>query len=83
MALLPPGVVIDINKHSVNNYDDIRRRNTFSNNVSFRSVSVSLSTFSILYHDRIIINNDLPNQEHIEPIDNSQLFYSGNDQESN
>ena len=31
----------------------------------------------------MVINNELPDQEHVEPIDNSQLLYSGNGQENN
>ena len=76
MAHLPSNVAIDVNKHSINNYDNIREKNTSLSNVSFRSASVSLSTFSIPYHERMVINNELPNQEYMEPIDNFQLLYS-------
>ena len=76
MAHLPSNVAIDVNKHSINNYDNVREKNTSSSNVSFRSASVSLSTFSIPYHERMVINNELPDQEYMEPIDNFQLLYS-------
>ena len=83
MAFLPPSVVIDVNKHSVNNYDDVRRRNIFSSNISSKNIFVSSSTSSISYHERMVINNDLSNQEHIKSVNNSQLSYSSNGQGSN
>jgi len=73
MACLSPDVAMDIDKHSIDNYDDVRRRNASPSNVFSRSTSVSSSTSSIPYHKRMVINNKLPNQEHVEPIDNSQL----------
>ena len=41
------------------------------------------STSSIPYHHRMIINNDLPDQEHMELIDNSQLLYNSNSRNNN
>ena len=83
MAYLPSNVAMDVNKHSINNYDNVRGKNTFPSNVSSRSTSVSSSTFSIPYHERMVINNEHPNQEHVEPIDNFQLSYSSDSQEHN
>jgi len=68
---------------NINNYDNVRGKNTSPSNVSSRSVSVSSSTFSIPYHERMVINNELSDQEHVEPIDNFQLSYSSDSQEHN
>ena len=83
MAHLPPSVAMNVVNYNINNYDNIRRRKSSLSNVSFRNTSVFSSTSSILWHKRIVINNKLPNQEHVEPIDNSQLLYSGDSQENN
>jgi len=78
MACLPPSVAMDIINHNVNNYDNVRERKSSLSNVSFRNISMFSNTSSIPYHKRMVINNKLPDQEHVEPIDNSQLLYSGN-----
>lgn len=83
MAHLPPSVAMNVVNYNINNYDNIRRRKSSLSNVSFRNTSVFSSTSLILCHKRIVINNKLPNQEHVEPIDNSQLLYSGDSQENN
>jgi len=69
IAPLPPVVVIDIDK--VNNFDNVRGRFSSSSKVSSRSTSVSSSVSSILYHERIVINNDLSDEEFKKPIDSS------------
>ena len=71
IACLSSSVVIDVNNHNVNNYDNVRKRKFSPSNVSSKSTSVFSSTSSIPYYKRIVINNKLSNQEHIKPIDNS------------
>lgn len=71
IACLSSSVVIDVNNHNVNNYDNVRERKFSPSNVSSKSTSVFSSTSSIPYYKRIVINNKLSNQEHIKPIDNS------------
>jgi len=83
MAHLPPSVAMNVVNYNINNYDNFRRRKSSLNNVSFRNTSMFSSTSSILYHKRIVINNELPDQEHVELIDNFQLLYSGDSQENN
>jgi len=68
---------------NVDNFDDVRRRSHSLNNISSRSVSLVSRASSRLYHEKIIINNNLPNEEIVEFIDRSQLSYSGDGQERN
>ena len=72
---------MDIN--SIDNYNDVRKRTHFSNNVSTRSMFVVSQVFSLSYHKRMLINNNLPDKEIMEPIDSSQLSYSGDGQRRN
>jgi len=72
---------IDINK-KVNNFDSARERSLSSSNVSSRSASVELKISPILYHKRIVIQNNLSDEEFREPIDRSQLSYNNNCQET-
>ena len=72
---------IDINK-KVNNFDSARERFPSSSNVSSRSASVKLKISPILYHKRIVIQNNLSDKEFREPIDCSQLSYNNNCQET-
>ena len=83
MAHLSPNVAMDVNDHNVNNYDNVRGRKYSPSNVFSRSASVSSSTSSISYHHRMTINNDLPDQKHVEPINNSQLSYSSDSRNNN
>ena len=83
MVFFPPSLAIDIDKYSVNNYDDMRRRKSSLSNISSRSVLVVSDVFSIMYHNRMIVNNNLPEQEQVEPIDNSRLLYSSKYQRNN
>ena len=80
MANLPSNLVMDINNCNVNNYDDVRKRPFSSSKVSSKSASVSSSASSIPYPKRMVINNDLPNDNNKEPIDSSQLPYKDNSQ---
>jgi len=81
IAPLSHVAVMDVDK--VDNFDDIRERSSLSSKVSFRSTSVSLSTSSIPYHKRMVINNNIPDEEFKEPIDSFQLSYKDNSQERN
>jgi len=69
---------MEIDIDNVNNYDDVRRKSHSLSNVSSRSVSIILKASSRPYHEKIVINNDLPNEEFVKPIDSSQLSYHGN-----
>ena len=71
MAKAPAYEVIDVNSNN-----DIKGKTTSLRNLSFRSCLVSLTASSILYYKRIEINNNLPDEETIEPIDSSQLSYT-------
>jgi len=76
MAHLPADSAMDIDKdNKVDNYDDVRGRSPSSSNVSSRSASVVSKASSIPYHERMVINNDAPDEEFREPIDSSQLSY--------
>jgi len=54
----------------------------FPSSITFKSASVKSKTFSILYHKRIVIQNDFSEEEFREPIDCSQLLYDNQYQES-
>ena len=54
IARLPANMAID-----VNNYNDIREKLTFPSKVSLRSTSVTSNASSILYYEKMKINNDL------------------------
>ena len=69
MPSFPSAMEMDVNK--VNNFNDIRERSHSLSNASSRSVSIVSRVSLILYHERMTINNDLPDQEHVEPIDSS------------
>ena len=77
IANLSPDVVIDIN--NVNNFDNVRERFSSFSKVSFRSISISSSTSSVLYYERIVTNNDLLDNDK-EPIDSFQLSYKDSSQ---
>ena len=81
MNSLPSTLEMDIN--SINNYNDVRKRTYFLSNVSTRSVSIVSQASSLPYHERMLINNNLPDKEIMEPIDSSQLSYSGDGQGRN
>ena len=67
----------------INNCNDIRKRTTSSSKVSLRSASVTFNALSILYHERIEINNNFPNKEFRNSINSSQLLYKDNNKEGN
>ena len=59
--------------------DDITKgKSTFLSKMSSRSTSVVSDTSSIPYYLRMEINNDLPGEITVEPIDSSQLSYQDN-----
>jgi len=79
MPFFPSAMEMDVN--NVNNFNDVRERSHSLSNASSRSTSIVSKASSIPYHERMTINNGLPNQEHVEPIDSSQLSYSSDGQE--
>jgi len=81
MNPLPSALEMDID--SVDNYDNIRKRTHSSSNTSTRSASVVLQASSLPYYERMVINNDFSDKEIMEPIDSSQLSYSGDGQGKN
>jgi len=81
MNPLPSALEMDID--SVNSYDNVRKRTHSPSNVSTKSVSVVSQASSLLYHKRMVINNNLSDKEIMESIDSSQLSYSSDSQERN
>ena len=79
----PLSSAMEIDIDNVNNYDDVRRKSHSLSNVSSRSVSIILKASSRPYHEKMVINNDFPNEEFVKPIDSSQLSYHGNGQRRN
>jgi len=77
----PSAIEMDIDK--VNNFDNVRERSQSLSNILSRSAFLVSRASSKLYHKRMMINYDLPDEEIVESIDRSQLFYSGNDQGRN
>ena len=76
MARIPAYEAID-----VNNYDNVRERTTSPSIPSSRSTSVTSNASSIPYHEKMEINNNLPDKEIIDSIDSSQLSYQDNNGE--
>ena len=66
-----PALDLAIDVDGVNNSNNVRGRSPFSSKVTSRSPSVSLSISSISYHERIVINNDLPDKELNKSINSS------------
>ena len=73
---LSSAMEMDIN--NVNDFDNIRGRINFFSKVSSRSISVFSNASSISYHERMVINNNLPDKELKKLINSSQLLYKGN-----
>ena len=83
MECLPAGSAMDIDiTKKVDNFDSARGRSPSPSNVSSRSASVKLKASSIPYHERMVIQNNLPDEELREPINCSQLSYDNNCQET-
>ena len=77
MARIPADVAMDIDN------DFIRGKTNSLSNTSSRSISVTSNAFSILYHEKMETNNDLPDKEIRNPIDSSQLLYKDKDKADN
>ena len=67
----------------IDNYNNIRGRKSSPNKASSRSAFISSSVSSQPYHKRIVLNNDLPDEEVVEPVDSSQLSYKDKSKERN
>jgi len=72
MAKIPDNVAMDVDS------DTIRRRLSFFSKASFKNTSVTPNISLILYHERIEINNDFPDEEVENPVYSSQLSYKDN-----
>ena len=53
----------------------VRRRSHLSSKACSRSSLVFSSTFSVLYHECMEVDNNKPEEDIRKPIDSSQLFY--------
>jgi len=60
---------------NINSNDTTRRRSDLSNKLSSRYSSISLSSFSILYHECMKIDNNRSDHEDRKPVNCSQLSY--------
>ena len=77
MANLPSEMDMNVD------YDIIRGRLTFSSKVSLRSSSVISNALSTLYHERMEINNNLPDENSRDSVDSFQLLYKDSNKEGN
>jgi len=75
--LLAPEVI------NIDNYNDVKGRKSSFSKASFRSTLISLSVSSQPYYKRIVLNNDLSNEEVVEPVNSSQLSYKDKSKEKN
>ena len=69
MHSLPSTIEMDIN--NIDNYDDVRGRSHSLSNISFRSMSIILKASSRLYHEKMVINNNLLDEKFVEPVNSS------------
>jgi len=67
----------------INNYDDIKGRKSSSSKASSRSTLISSSVSSQPYHKRMVLNNDLSDEEFVKPVNSSQLSYKDKSEERN
>jgi len=74
---------LEMNINSINNYDNVRERTHSPSNISTRSTSVVSQASSLLYYERMVINNNLSDKKIVEPINSSQLSSSGDSQGRN
>ena len=72
MANLPFYMDIDIDCNCV------RRKSASSSKIDLREALILSNALSTLYHERIEMNNNLPDEDIWDPIDSSQLFYNKN-----
>jgi len=75
--LLAPEII------NIDNYNDVKGRKSSSSKVSFRSILISSSVSSQPYYKRIVLNNNLSNEEIVEPVNSSQLSYKDKSKEKN
>jgi len=61
---------------NINSNNNVREKTTSLENSSSRSCLVSSMALSVPYHERMKINNNLLDEETIEPINSSQLSYA-------
>jgi len=69
MASIPSNIEIDVDIDMNREYLALSSKN------SLRSLFISLSTSSVLYHQHMEINNNLPEEISTEPINSFQLSY--------
>jgi len=65
----------------INNFNNIREKSTSPSKMSSKNLSISSTTSSIPYHEKMEINNDLPDEKFTEPVDSFQLSYKNNSRE--
>ena len=53
----------------IDNFNNIRERSASPSKMSSKSPSISSTTSSIPYHEKMEINNDLPDEKFTEPVD--------------
>jgi len=70
IVFFPAPEVMDIN-----NYNNVRGKKSSSSKASSRSALISSSVSSQPYHKRMVLNNDLPDEEFVEPVNSSQQSY--------
>jgi len=56
----------------------IRRKSASSSKINLRDASILSNALSTLYHERMEMNNNLPDEDIWNPIDSSQLSYNRN-----
>jgi len=81
MAWLPADSVMDID--DINFSANVRGRSHSSSRATTRSTLLISSASSILYHEKMEINNDLPDDDFKKPVDSSQLSYKDKSQQEN
>ena len=67
----------------IDNYNDVRGRKSSPSKASSRSALISSSVSSQPYHERMVLNNDLPDKEVVKPVNSSQLSYKDKSEERN
>ena len=78
IVFLPAPEVMDIN-----NYNNVRGRKSSPSKASSRSALISSSVSSQPYHKRMVLNNDLPDEEFVEPVNSSQQSYKDKSEKIN
>ena len=73
--------ILDYEAIDINNFNNIRERSTSPSKMSSKSPSISFTTSFIPYHEKMEINNDLPDEKFTEPVDSFQLSYKNNSRE--